>query len=170
MSAVLTAAYRIDAASPSAAARLFAIAQRRKSRVEEWSAQTELAQLLRQHLPAGVFVSALENAPRNALAGVKQRGTWPGLPDLLVIWRAGIVFVELKSRRGIASVAQRQFVMSDWRQVSSFGGLPDHRACLVALHRSGVPLTNWKVAAAARVGRSFRKPACAAAAASRVGA
>src|SRR5215471_7260724 len=93
-----------------AADRSFAITQRRKSRREEWKTQTRVAELLRRHLPAGAFATALENAPRTALSGLlaKQRGTRPGLPDLLIIWRGIIVWIEVKSRRGIASEVQRR--------------------------------------------------------------
>ena len=36
------------------------------------------------------------------------RGVRSGLPDLLVIWRAKPIFVEIKSRAGVASKAQKQ--------------------------------------------------------------
>jgi hypothetical protein len=138
MSADLTAVYRIDLAPASAAARSFAIAQRRKGRAEEWGTQTRVAQLLRRHLPPGVFATTLENAPRNALSGLraKQRGTRSGLPDLLIIWRGGIVFVEMKSRRGIASKAQRQIRDELLGAGVRFWWLARTPcSCLVALHR-----------------------------------
>jgi hypothetical protein len=72
-------------------------------------------------------------------------GTRAGLPDLLIIWRGEIVFIELKSRRGIASKVQRQVhdeLLAAGVKWWWLAGTP--RACLLALHHSGVPLINWR--------------------------
>jgi hypothetical protein len=74
----------------------------------------------------------------------KQRGTRPGLPDLLIVWRGIIVWIEVKSHRGIASKVQRQV-----RDELLAAGVKwwwlarSPRACLLALHLSGVPLVKW---------------------------
>jgi hypothetical protein len=138
---------QIDGMIESAATESLAVQRRRESRREEWCTQTHVAELLRRHLPAGVFATALENAPRTALSGLlqKRRGTRAGLPDLLVIWRGEIAFVELKSCRGLASKAQKQVrdellsVGVKWWWLAR-----SPRACMLALHRSGVPLVKWK--------------------------
>ena len=118
-----------------------AVEGRRKARREEWGTQTRLAALLQHYLdPSTAFWSALENQPRTRLAGILQRrrGTRAGLPDLIVICGRPPVFVEVKSRAGIASKAQKQVrqelvaVGCHWWMARSA------RAALVALHRSGV--------------------------------
>ena len=115
---------------------------RRQARREEWGTQTRLAALLQHYLdPSTAFWSALENQPRTRLAGILQRrrGTRAGLPDLIVICGRPPVFVEVKSRAGIASKAQKQVrqelvaVGCHWWMARSA------RAALAALHRSGVP-------------------------------
>jgi hypothetical protein len=61
-----------------------------------------------------------------------------GLPDVLVIWRGKPIFVELKSRAGVASKAQKQIraklkpAGADWWLARSAC------AALMALHLSGV--------------------------------
>jgi hypothetical protein len=71
--------------------------------------------MLAEHLdPACTYWTSLENKPRSPMGGVYQRmrGCRPGVPDLVVIQQQPgsvlIVFVELKSRRGLASKAQKQ--------------------------------------------------------------
>jgi hypothetical protein len=113
----------------------------------EWRTQTRVAELLKRHLPAGCFATALENSPRSPCAGLlmKLRGTRAGLPDVWIIWRGESVFVELKSRSGIASKVQRQIrdeVLA--AGVKFFWLARTPRACLLALHLSGVPLVGWK--------------------------
>jgi hypothetical protein len=105
-----------------------------------------VAELLRRHLAAGVFATALENTPRNAISGLlaKQRGTRTVLPDWLIICGGANVFIELKSRRGVASKVQRQVRDELLAAGVKFWWLArTPRACLMALHRSGVPLINW---------------------------
>ena len=60
--------------------------------------------------PATTFWTPLENKPSSRLNGVlqKKRGVRSGLPDTIVIFRQRPIFVEVKSRAGIASKAQKQ--------------------------------------------------------------
>jgi hypothetical protein len=129
------------------AADSLAVVRRKRARPEEWTTQTRVAELLKRHLPAGCFSTALENAPRSRLAGLltKLRGTRPGLPDIWVIWLGENVVVELKSRSGIASKVQRQVRDELLAAGVTFWWLArSPRACLLALHLSGVPLVGWR--------------------------
>jgi hypothetical protein len=94
----------------SAVSETLVVERGRLSRREAWATRTRVAELLKHHLPAGCFATALENAPRSALSGklAKLRGTRAGLPDWLIIWRGEIIFIELKSKRSVASQVQRQ--------------------------------------------------------------
>jgi len=92
-----------------------AVQRQRLSRREEFDAQVRLAAMLAEHLdPACTYWTSLENKPRSPMGGVFQRmrGCRPGVPDLVVIQQQPgsvlIVFVEVKSRRGLASKAQKQ--------------------------------------------------------------
>ena len=92
-------------------ARSFAVQRRRESRRQEWTEQTKLAEMLDKYLdPADTFWTSLENKPISRLSGIfqKRRGVRSGLPDVLVICRGKPIFVELKSRAGVASKAQKQ--------------------------------------------------------------
>jgi len=131
----------------SAEAKSYAAKQRRKYRHAEWSEQMRLTQLLAQYLPDNVFWSALENAPRSALAGylAKKRGVKPGLADIMVVHGGRVVFVEMKSPAGVPSRSQRQVCKevraagADWYCVRSA------TAALVALRLSNVPFRReWK--------------------------
>ena len=90
--------------------------QARRSRRREFAEQARLAEQLARYLPDDVFFTALENRPRNAVSGYRQkiRGIRSGLPDAEVIFRdpllgfAKTVFLELKSERGVATKAQKQ--------------------------------------------------------------
>jgi hypothetical protein len=104
--------------------------------------------MLDEHLdPADTFWTSLENKPLSRLSGIfqKQRGVRSGLPDVLVIYRGKPIFVELKSRAGVASKAQKQIraemlsAGADWWLARSA------RAALMALHLSGVVFQRkWK--------------------------
>jgi hypothetical protein len=126
----------------------FAIVQRRTSRREEWSEQTKLATLLAKYLdPKCTFWSALENKPISRISGIfqKKRGVRSGLADVYVLYRGKSIFVELKSRRGVASKSQKQVrtemlpAGADWWMARSA------RAAMMALHLSGVVFRrHWK--------------------------
>ncbi len=126
----------------------FAQRERRKYRREEWAEQTKLAQLLTKYLdPATTFWTVLENKPRSLLSGLlqKKRGMRSGLPDVMVIcWK--VVFIEVKSRSGRASRAQKR-VREELTAVGCVWWMArSARAALMALHRSGVPFRRpWKL-------------------------
>jgi hypothetical protein len=132
----------------SAAAESFAVQRRRESRREEWAEQTKLAGMLAKYLdPACTFWTSLENKPLSRLSGLfqKRRGVRSGLPDVLVISRGKPIFLELKSRAGVASKMQKQIrtellpAGADWWLVRS------RRAAMMALHLSGVVFRRqWK--------------------------
>jgi hypothetical protein len=93
----------------SVAPESLAVRRRRESRREEWTEHMKLAGLLDNYLdPSCTFWTSLENKPLSMLSGIfqKRRGVRGGLPDVLVIARGRPIFVELKSRRGVASKAQ----------------------------------------------------------------
>jgi hypothetical protein len=121
---------------------------RRRYRREEWATQTTLARLLTRYLdPQTVFWTSLENKPSSRLNGLlqKRRGVRSGLPDTMVVYSRRAVFVELKSKAGVASKSQKQVraelvaAGARWWMARSVG------AALTALHRSGVPFrAPWK--------------------------
>jgi hypothetical protein len=132
----------------SAAAESFAVQRRRESRREEYRVHTKLAELLPKYLnPACTFWTSLENKPISRVSGMfqKRRGVRSGLPDVLVISRGKPIFVELKSRRGVASKTQKRIrtellpAGADWWMARSA------RAAMTALHLSGVVFRRqWK--------------------------
>jgi hypothetical protein len=145
---LVTAVSPIDGMPPSAAAESFAVQRRRESRRQEWAEQTKLAEMLDKYLdPADTFWTSLENKPISRLSGIfqKKRGVRSGLPDVQVIWRGKPIFIELKSRAGVASKVQKQVRLqmlpagADWWLARSA------RAALMALHLSGVVFRHrWK--------------------------
>jgi len=60
--------------------------------------------------PSCTFWTSLENRPSSWLNALlqKKRGVRSGLPDVKVIFRQRPVFMEMKSRAGIASEAPRR--------------------------------------------------------------
>ena len=141
-----------DGELKSAAVQSLAVRRRRESRHEEFVVQAQLAKLLHQYLDPAVFWTSLENKPLSRRSGYLQRlrGCKNGLCDLFVIFqqkpgRLRVVFVELKSRRGVVSKAQKQRRLEiltaggDWLLARS------SRAALVGLYRAGVPFRRrWK--------------------------
>jgi hypothetical protein len=117
--------------------------RRRESRREEFAEQVRLVEMLQELLdPAFMFFSALENRPRSALAGALQRrqGVRAGLPDLMIVayWKPP-VFVEMKSKRGVPSPAQRR-VFADLRAMGADVYVArSAAAALEALRWSNVP-------------------------------
>jgi hypothetical protein len=89
----------------------FAAQRRRESQRQEWTEQTRLAEMLNEYLDSvDTFWTLLENKPLSRLSGIfqKKRGVRSGLPDVQVIWRGKPIFIELKSRAGVASKAQKR--------------------------------------------------------------
>src|SRR5262245_40791987 len=100
----------IDGKLDGTAVQSFAVQQRRARRREEWNEHIELAARLTKYLdPTTTFWTSLENKPPSLLSGIfqKKRGVRPGLPDVFVLHRGRAIFLELKSRSGIASEAQK---------------------------------------------------------------
>ena len=121
---------------------------RRHYRREEWATQTTLARLLTRYLdPRAVFWTSLENKPSSRLNGLlqKRRGVRSGLPDTMVVYRRRAVFVELKSKAGVASKSQKQVRAELVAAGARWWMARSVRAALTALHRSGVPFrAPWK--------------------------
>jgi hypothetical protein len=75
----------------------------------------------------------------------KRRGVRSGLPDVLVIFRQRPIFVELKSRRGVASKAQKQIRLEMLPSGATWWMARSARAALMALHLEGVVFRRkWK--------------------------
>jgi hypothetical protein len=117
---------------------------RRIGRRLEAEEQVKLMALLDRLLdPACVFATAVENKPRNALAGALQvrAGVRRGLPDLFFLHNGRLICIELKSYCGEVSKAQLAT-----REALLAGGLRwwwlarSARAVVHALHLSNVPL------------------------------
>jgi hypothetical protein len=122
--------------------------QRRKYRRLEWGEQTKLATLLTKHLdPSTTFWTAVENQPRSLLSGLLQRrrGVRSGLPDTMIVFRQRSIFIEMKSRAGTASKAQKQVRAELVAAGAQWWMARSAVAALVALHRSGVAFRRpWK--------------------------
>jgi hypothetical protein len=125
----------------STASEPLAVQRRRESRRQEWTEQTKLAGLLAKYLdPKSTFWTSLENKPISRLSGVfqKRRGVKSGLPDVLVIFRQKPNFVELKSRRGVASKVQKQIRLELLPSGASWWMARTARSAMMALHLEGV--------------------------------
>jgi hypothetical protein len=128
------------------AAKSFAQQRRRECQRQEWREQTRLAEFLDELIdPATTFWTSLENKPLSMLSGIfqKQRGVRSGMPDVLVFFRdvAGnvrIVFVELKSRSGTVSKAQRETRLAMLPAGAVWYMARSAVAALQALHLAGV--------------------------------
>jgi hypothetical protein len=99
----------------------------------------------------------------------KRRGVRNGLPDVLVLYRHDtsivVIFIELKSRRGVASKAQKQVRTELLPAGAAWWMARSARAALMALHLSGVVFqAQMEAAAAQAMGRTIRRPDAAAAA------
>jgi len=123
----------------------FAAQRRREGRREEFAEQAKLATLLAEHLdPACTYWTALENKPLSRFSGFlqKRRGVRSGLPDVEVIQQQAtgklVVFVELKSRRGVATKAQKQARAELLPAGAAWWMARSANAAIMALHLSGV--------------------------------
>jgi hypothetical protein len=144
----VTAVTTHDDVTDNAAAGSFAARQRRESRREEWNEHVRLAELLEQYLdPSCTFWTSLENKPLSAVSGVfqRKRGVKSGLPDVLIFQQKLMVFVELKSHRGVASRAQKHIRTEVLRAGGMWWMARTARAAITALQRSGVVFRRkWK--------------------------
>jgi hypothetical protein len=79
------------------------------ARREEWLMQVKVARLFATWLPADCFWTATDATTTSPTTGLmrKKRGCRAGLPDLLILFRGKLIAVELKSRGGRCSPAQR---------------------------------------------------------------
>ena len=144
----MTAVNRTDGTPASTTSESFAVRRRRESRREEWALQTSLAAKLQKYLdPADTFWTSLENKPISRISGLfqKRRGVRSGLPDVQVIWRGKPIFIELKSRAGVASKAQKQVRLELLPAGAVWWMARSARAAMTALHLEGVVFRReWK--------------------------
>jgi hypothetical protein len=97
--------------------------------------------------PADTFWTSLENKPISRIAGIfqKRRGCRSGIPDELVLFRGKPIFVELKSRAGVATKMQKQVRVELLQAGANWWMARSARAALMALHLSGVVFRRqWK--------------------------
>jgi hypothetical protein len=139
---------QIDGMPSSDAAESPAVQQRRKSRREEYREQMKLSVKLDKFLdPACTFWTSLENKPISRISGIyqKKRGIRSGLPDLFVLNNGRPIFVELKSRAGVATKAQKQVRIELLSAGATWWMARSARAAMMALHLSGVVFRRrWK--------------------------
>jgi hypothetical protein len=127
--------------SESAAIESLAVRRRRESRREEWTEHIKLAELLDKYLdPSCTFWTSLENKPLSVISGIfqKRRRVRSGLPDVLAIFNGRPIFLELKSRRGVASKVQKQIRTEMLPAGAVWWMARSARAAMMALHLSGV--------------------------------
>jgi hypothetical protein len=121
----------------------------------EWTLQSELAELLRQHLdPSCTWFTSLENRPLSRISGMLQgkRGVKSGVPDVQVFYRrkpsprcpTHVALVELKAPHGVASKSQKRTRLEMLPTGVKWWMARTARAAMTALHLSGVPLINWE--------------------------
>jgi hypothetical protein len=130
--------------------------RRRKFRRQEYAGQVRLTELLTKYLdPSCTAWTSLENRPRSVVAGMLARraGQKSGVPDTLVVFRGLPVFIEMKSRAGIASKAQQEFRDALVAAGCRWWLVRSARAALAGLRLSGVEfrrpwsapqLTRWE--------------------------
>jgi hypothetical protein len=126
--------------------------RRREARREEWTQQTKLARMLASYLDRRcTFWTSLENKPRSFVSAVHQRrrGCKSGLPDVVVVQqqpgRLLIVWVELKSARGLASGVQKQVRAELLAAGAEWWMARSANAAMMALYRSGMAFSRpWE--------------------------
>jgi hypothetical protein len=123
------------------------VQRRRNSRREEWREQMKLSVLLDKYLPDSIFWTSLECKPISRISGIfqKKRGVRSGLPDLFVLDGGRPIFVELKSRAGVATKSQKQVRVELLPAGATWWMARSARAAMMALHLSGVVFRrHWK--------------------------
>ncbi len=144
----MTAVNQIDGMPQSAAAGSLAVQRRRERRREEWREQMKLSVMLDKFLdPTGTFWTSLENKPISRISGIfqKKRGVRSGIPDVFVLYLGRPIFVELKSRVGVATKVQKQVRVELLPAGATWWMARSARAALMALHLSGVVFRRqWK--------------------------
>jgi hypothetical protein len=148
MRGLVTAVNQIDGMPQSAAAGSLAVQRRRERRREEWREQMKLSVMLDNYLdPTGTFWTSLENKPISRISGIfqKKRGVRSGIPDVFVLYLGRPIFVELKSRVGVATKVQKQVRVDLLPAGATWWMARSARAALMALHLSGVTFRRqWK--------------------------
>jgi hypothetical protein len=123
--------------------------RRREARQWEWAEQVALAEQLVELLdPDCVFWTSIDNQPWSKVAGImrKRRGCRSGVPDLLVLCNGKLVGIELKSRMGRVSPAQKAVRLEMLRAGGEWVMVRTARAALTALRRLGVPFRRaWEL-------------------------
>jgi hypothetical protein len=107
----------------------------------EWHEQVRLAVLLDKWLDdTCTFWTATDPVAASALAGVmrKKRGVRSGVPDVFVLYRRRLFTIELKSRIGRCSPAQKAVREALLRAGAVWWVCRTAYAAMWALHRSGV--------------------------------
>jgi hypothetical protein len=143
---LITAASRMTNSEMTDNKISYAQYRRREASREEWQEQTRLAEFLNELIdPTTTFWTSLENKPLSMMSGIfqKQRGVRSGIPDVLVFFRDAsgsvhIVFVELKSRSGTPSTAQRETRLAMLPAGAVWYMARSAVAALQALHLAGV--------------------------------
>jgi hypothetical protein len=74
----------------------------------EWEQQVRLAELLDAWLPGDAFWTATDATATSPTTGAMRRlrGCKAGLPDILIVYRGGLIAIDLKSECGRCSPAQ----------------------------------------------------------------
>jgi hypothetical protein len=112
------------------------------ARREEWREQVKLARLLDKWLdPARTFWTATDPVAPSVTSGAmrKKRGVKPGVPDVLVWYLGKSIAIELKSRRGQCSPAQRAVREALLRAGAQWWVCRSADAAMWSLYKSGVP-------------------------------
>jgi hypothetical protein len=107
----------------------------------EWSEQVRLARLLDRWIdPQTTFWTATDPVTHSALAGWlrKRRGVKPGVPDTLIWQRRKSIAIEMKSRGGRCSPAQRAVRSALIRSGVQWWVCKSAHAAMWALKESGV--------------------------------
>jgi hypothetical protein len=111
------------------------------ARREEWREQVALALLLNQWMdPADSFWSAFDPVAGSAMSGLmrKRRGVRRGVPDNWIVYKRRLITIEMKSRTGRCSVAQRAVREALIRAGGLWWQCITARSAMWALKRSGV--------------------------------
>src|SRR4029077_12358232 len=148
MRGLVSAVNQIDGMPQSATAGSIAVQRRRGRRREEWREQMKLSVMLDKFLhPTGTFWTSLENKTISRISGIfqKKRGVRSGIPDVFVLYLGRPIFVELKSRVGVATKVQKQVRVELLPAGATWWMARSARAAMMALHLSGVVFRRrWK--------------------------
>jgi hypothetical protein len=108
----------------------------------------KLAAMLNKYLNlACTFWTSLENKPISRISGIfqKKRGVRSGIADVFVLYSGPPIFIELKSRAGVATKAQKQVRVELLSAGATWWMARSARAAMMALHLSGVVFRRrWK--------------------------